>query len=517
MALITALFILGQSPQDTGEVRAEPPPVVLPPSQMRVVPTPQGYSLTWKAPPEGSPVEAYQVFRDGQPVAKLKPDQTSYLDQGTTGEHAFFVRALGPDGVYADTKQMQVAGLASFKARQDWAVFGFAGYKITWLETLSGPVEVWKNGKLLVTLPPGTPEFTDYKATKGETGYGIRDAATGKEVVPNVAGVWRAVHYRGLNLSWDVQGVDSLDLMRLQGGKAVFVARVGAHEKNFLDPDVSHTRTYSYMLVSDDGQATYLSQPIQPPYIDFAKMPVLIFDLLFGGAFFLFLILARAGRPMFIRKIAGLEELDNAVGRSTELGRPILYVPGIGTIADLQTIASLTILKHVARKAAAYETSIIMPNYDPLVLAAAREVIKEAYTEEGRPDLYNEDDIFFVSQQQFAFAAAVDGIMVREKPGANFLIGVYFAESLVISETGYSVGAIQIAGTAQTVQIPFFLATCDYTLIGEELYAASAYLSRNAMQIATLKAEDMFKALIALTVALFSLFASMSVYFTFLE
>ena len=105
-------------------------------------------------------------------------------------------------------------------------------------------------------------------------------------------------------------------------------------------------------------------------------------------------------------------------------------------------------------------------------------------------------DIFFLTESQFAYAAGVDGIMLREKPAAVFLQGTFFAESLILAETGNSVGAIQIAGTDKEHQLPFFIAACDYTLIGEELYAASAYLSREPMLLGSLKGQDYGKLMI---------------------
>ena len=75
----------------------------------------------------------------------------------------------------------------------------------------------------------------------------------------------------------------------------------------------------------------------------------------------------------------------------------------------------------------------------------------------------------------------LDGIMVRERPATVFLLGMFYAESLILAETANSVGAIQIAGTDASSQLPFFIAACDYTLIGEELYAASAYMSREPL------------------------------------
>jgi hypothetical protein len=139
-----------------------------------------------------------------------------------------------------------------------------------------------------------------------------------------------------------------------------------------------------------------------------------------------------------------------------------------------------------------------VPNKDPLTFASAREAVHGAYLAEGRPDLFREEMVHYVTYDQFAFTAAVAARMVREKPAAIFLVGYFFAESLILAETGQSTGAIQIAGQADPTQLPFFVATCDYTLIGEELYAASAYLSREPVLLGSMRGQDIAKAILLL-------------------
>ncbi|HCX73440.1 MAG TPA: hypothetical protein DHM37_06970, partial [Candidatus Cloacimonas sp.] len=103
------------------------------------------------------------------------------------------------------------------------------------------------------------------------------------------------------------------------------------------------------------------------------------------------------------------------------------------------------------------------------------------------------------------FVAGGDGIIVREKPAANFFLGAFYAESLILAETGFASGSIQTAGTAMPSQLPFFVVACDYTLIGEELFAASAYLSKEPHQLGSLKGQDLGKAifLVVLTLGIF--------------
>jgi hypothetical protein len=47
-------------------------------------------------------------------------------------------------------------------------------------------------------------------------------------------------------------------------------------------------------------------------------------------------------------------------------------------------------------------------------------------------------------------------------------------------------------------QLPFFVAACDYTLIGEEFFAASAYLSGEAEQLGSLKGQDFGKIIVGI-------------------
>ncbi|MBX3443253.1 MAG: hypothetical protein KF774_12675 [Planctomyces sp.] len=215
------------------------------------------------------------------------------------------------------------------------------------------------------------------------------------------------------------------------------------------------------------------------------------------GSILAFIALARSGARLWIRRITGLDAIDEAVGRATEMGRPCLYIAGVQDLNEIETIAGITVLSRVAEKAAEYDATVVMPTSRSLVMTAARETTQAAYMTAGRPDAYQEDRIYYVTDEQFGFVAHVTGLMQREKPAACFYMGQFYAESLMLGETGNTVGAIQIAGTAQPAQLPFFVAACDYTLIGEEFFAASAYLSGDPDQLGSLKGQDVGKLVVA--------------------
>ena len=235
------------------------------------------------------------------------------------------------------------------------------------------------------------------------------------------------------------------------------------------------------------------SSPVSAPLFRTERLPLLIFSLIFATVIILYIRWARRGKNLFIRKIAGLDAVEEAVGRATEMGKPVLFVPGIEELDNMQTIAGVSILGRVVRITAQYDTVVIVPVNYPLVLAASQEVVEQAYIEAGRKDAYNKDMIRYVAGEQLALAAAINGIIVREKPAANIYMGAFFAESLLLAETGNAAGSIQIAGTAEPEQLPFFIAACDYTLMGEELYAASSYLSHEPVLLGGLKGQDFMK------------------------
>ena len=205
---------------------------------------------------------------------------------------------------------------------------------------------------------------------------------------------------------------------------------------------------------------------------------------------------AKSGDEIYIRPIAGLQAIEEAVGRSTEMGKSVLFVPGISDINEVETLSGLILLGNVAEMTAQYETSLNVPVSKAIVMEAGRETCKESYLKAGRPDLYYDDMVHYISDDQFAYTAGINGIMLREKPAACFYQGKFYAESLILAETGNSIGAIQVAGTGSVSQIPFFVTACDYTLIGEEFFTASAYLSKKPDLLGSIKGQDIVKLII---------------------
>jgi hypothetical protein len=309
-----------------------------------------------------------------------------------------------------------------------------------------------------------------------------------------------------IGLEWTVnltmEPPDSLVVERAApDGTWESLTSVAPVDGRFTDSELENGETYTYRLVPFSqglpGEPGPEAEAVpEVKWLHSGRIGMLVITVVLCIIILSYIEAGKRGKDLYVRRIAGLNAVEDAVGRATEMGRPVLYIPGIMDMDDIQTIASMVILGRVARKAAEYGSSLLVPTCRSVVMSVSQEVVKEAYLQTGRPDAFRRDNITYLTDDQFGYAAGVDGMMVRQKPAAIFLLGTFYAESLILAETGKSVGAIQIAGTAMVSQIPFFIAACDYTLIGEELYAASAYLSREPKLLGSLKGQDAAKLVI---------------------
>ena len=281
------------------------------------------------------------------------------------------------------------------------------------------------------------------------------------------------------------------------------VAAQNMSAKNVLARNEPAQQTNAPLVepVNAAARATPATTPNRPLF-NREKTALFVWIVFIGAAVTVSVWLAKSGRPIKIRRIAALEAVDNAVGRATEMGRSILFVPGIQDMDNIQTVAGLTMLGRVAKTAAEYDATIEVPTCRSLVMEAARDTVRASYLSAGRADGFSADRITYITDDQFGYVAHVVGNMVREKPATCFYMGCFFAESLIFSETGNAIGAIQIAGTAESSQLPFFVAACDYTLIGEEFFAASAYLSGEPAQLGTLRGQDVGKFAVGVLIVL---------------
>ncbi|MCW4050257.1 MAG: hypothetical protein NWE89_11050 [Candidatus Bathyarchaeota archaeon] len=201
-----------------------------------------------------------------------------------------------------------------------------------------------------------------------------------------------------------------------------------------------------------------------------------------------------------IRSMPAMDAIPEAVGRAAEMGKPVFWTVGIGgglndATQGPQILASISILGHLTEECvkAGVRLAAFCPLADALPLV--EEVMRTAYLSQGKPEEFNVEDITFISGQS-AYLSGVLGYFQRERPASNILMGGFYYEAVVIGEAGNAIEAMQIGGTNNTHQMPFLVATCDYMLLAEELFAAGAAVSKDPDMLGSIKGEDMIKLLL---------------------
>ena len=220
---------------------------------------------------------------------------------------------------------------------------------------------------------------------------------------------------------------------------------------------------------------------------------------------------ARRGADIYVRRIAGVDAVNEAVGRAAELGRPIVFSTGLTGVGPV-LYACLGVIYSVVRKAAQYGTRVFLPQIAPDAMAIVEGVARDAYTAAGEESSFDPGTVMFLSDEQFAYASGYMGLVHRENVSAAFLFGQFAGESLILAEAGQQVGAMQVAASTSPEQVAFFICSCDYTLIGEELFAASAYLSREPVQLGSLVAQDRAKLFLMVILVVGVLVATINVF-----
>ena len=162
---------------------------------------------------------------------------------------------------------------------------------------------------------------------------------------------------------------------------------------DFIDANCKPGEKYLYQITAvalQGSRSTSIAteEPVMPvtQWFNRKRTGLAVLLIVICGAVIYFTESARSGRDLKMRKIPGLEAVDEAVGRSIEMGRPCLFVPGVMDINDIQTVAGLTVLSRVAQTAAEYHADVEVPTSRSLVMTAAREAVQAAYATAGNPE-----------------------------------------------------------------------------------------------------------------------------------
>jgi len=233
--------------------------------------------------------------------------------------------------------------------------------------------------------------------------------------------------------------------------------------------------------------------------VDGRLVDVIVFIIILASMY-LSMQRAKAGSNIQIRPLPPFNAIEEAIGRAVESGRSVHYTTGTHSFqgqtagGSSALAAGLSLLSFITDVCIEKGATLISSCPYPEIFTIESDIMRNEYIRGGIGDEYSDEaHLRYVPIVSACgpYAAGVSGWIEREKPAANFMLGPFFFESLIIAEAGYHVGAFQVAGTTSAGYSAFFLACCDYVLIGEELYAAQALATKDPIQMGSLRGNDL--------------------------
>ncbi len=210
------------------------------------------------------------------------------------------------------------------------------------------------------------------------------------------------------------------------------------------------------------------------------------------------------------RPLPALDLVRRALARGAETGNAIHLSPGSGGV-DLrpgaaETIVGLLVTERVAQEAALTGAPILVGVGDAVSYLALQGAVRRAYERAGAAEEHDPGRIQLLAHQDpMGYALGVNSVYGRQPVEVSQMIGSFGQEFVLIGETGAARGIPQIAGTANATAQPLTYLAADEALIGEEIFAAEAYLSRETTSDARLRTQDALRTVAIVTILLLTI------------
>lgn len=217
-----------------------------------------------------------------------------------------------------------------------------------------------------------------------------------------------------------------------------------------------------------------------------------------------FALLARRGsfRPT-LRRLNAYEALPGQVGEAVESGGRVHVSLAGNSIIDENTatsMAGLDMLGEVSARSTISDRSTLGTTADPTTLPLIGDTIRHAAKRIDAPYDYQALAARLVALDPLSMAAGVTGLVPDEDVTSNVLVGSFEREAILIAEAGARQGLSQTISSDRLEGQAVGFVAGDYTLIGEEMFVAGAYLSEKASRLGGLATHDVLRWVVALSI-----------------
>lgn len=213
-----------------------------------------------------------------------------------------------------------------------------------------------------------------------------------------------------------------------------------------------------------------------------------------------FTILKRRS-PAQLREIPAFSRLYRALGLSIEDGKRLHISLGHGSLLDARAgsaFAGLAALRIIAERTSVSDMPPVASSGDPALGLLTQDTLQAGYQAAGVEELYLPTSGRVTGLTPFSYAAGAMHIAPDENVSTNILIGNFGAEASLIADTSDKNNIALIGASDNLVGQSILYASTQDALIGEELFAAGAYLGADPSHTASLTVQDILRWIIIL-------------------
>ncbi|MEW6287515.1 MAG: DUF6754 domain-containing protein [Chloroflexota bacterium] len=225
--------------------------------------------------------------------------------------------------------------------------------------------------------------------------------------------------------------------------------------------------------------------------------------LLLAALLLLALTLLRRKSPAVLRSIEAYERLNRAIGLSVEGGTRLHISIGRGNLYTARggsALAGLAMLRRLTERTSLSDQPPIVTSGDASLAILSQDTLQSGYRAARAEDQFRLTNGRLTGLTPFAFAAGTLPVIRDEGVSANVIIGELGAEAALLADAAESKNADLIAASDNLPAQSVLYAASQAPLIGEELFAAGAYLGAGASHEASLQTQDILRWLVILAV-----------------
>jgi hypothetical protein len=206
-----------------------------------------------------------------------------------------------------------------------------------------------------------------------------------------------------------------------------------------------------------------------------------------------------------LRLIEAYERLNRAVGLAVENGTRLHISLGRGNFFTSRAgsaLAGLAMLRRLSERTSVSDRPPVVTSGDASLSILSQDTLQAGYRAAGAQDQYRFTTGRLTGLTPFSYAAGALPAIHDENVSANIVIGDLGAESALLAEAADRENTSLIAASDDLSAQSIFFATAQDPLVGEELFAAGAYVGAGASHEASLHVQDILRWIVILAIIL---------------